>query len=82
MKMEIKAEKDPNWKVFAQELGVLCTEQAAFLTDLEWKVAVAEAIDPTHVMLFVKPFIPPSCGTHSPPPPPQAAWLQLQYIHI
>ena len=52
IRMQMKSEKDDSYARFAQELQGVCTEQGGFLEDLEWKVAVAEATDPTQVRVF------------------------------
>ena len=52
LKMQMKADKDPQWEMWANELTKMTTEQHAFLEDLEWNIAVAEAIEPAEVILF------------------------------
>ena len=51
-KMKIKAEAKPDFKVFYDEIETLTKEQNTFVENLEFQMAVAEAIDPVQDGVF------------------------------
>ena len=52
LKMQMKADKDPQWVMWANEISKMTAEQQAFLDDIEWNIAVAEALEPAEVILY------------------------------
>ena len=45
-KLQLKAQQNSDYNVFYKELDSITTEQNKFLENLEYQVAVAEAMDP------------------------------------
>ena len=52
IKLQIKAQQNSSYEVFYQELGKVIEEQSRFMGNLEYQVAVAEAMDPVSVDVF------------------------------
>ena len=52
-KMQLKAGKNEAFKVWYDELEKVTVEQQKFLENLEYQVAVAEAIDPVQAFIFL-----------------------------
>ena len=51
-KMQIKARKMESYKIFQEELEIMCDEQNKFFAACEMDVAMAEAIGPVQVIMF------------------------------
>ena len=52
-KMRLKSEANVSFQVFTDELEKVTLEQAKFLEQLEYQVAVAEALDPVQDLVFL-----------------------------
>ena len=54
IKMQMKANDNPGYQVFADELVAITKEQDKCLEDLDWKIATAEATDKVQEMFFIQ----------------------------
>ena len=51
-KLQILAEKKPEYQVFHEQISKMTEEQNRFVEKLEYKLAVAEAVNPVQDLFF------------------------------
>jgi hypothetical protein len=51
-KMQVKASTNDSYQVFSDELQKVIEEQSKFLNNVEYEVALAEAVDPVQARFF------------------------------